>query len=413
MTYQEAIQYIHQTPKFGRELGNQLFLRLLEKYHHPQKDLKYIHIAGTNGKGSTAIMLSEILQAAGYKTGLFTSPYIERYNERIRIDGTPIPDEILADITSEMKEMIETYDTPIPEFALGTAIAFRWFSQEKVDIVILETGLGGRLDATNVIEKSLVSVITAIGLDHTQYLGDTLAKIAEEKCGIIKKNCPVVSYPIQEEEVWNVLKKNAEKKQAPLMIAELPEKTKNGMRLNNKKYPLGLEGEFQIYNAATAVKTIDVLRSQGYTITDSAVVSGLEKAKNPARFEKFGEHIILDGAHNPQAFTALLDSLQEINRPIYFCTAMMEDKDYQDCVAILAKHATAVITTQLDMPRCCSATTLAEEYRKQGISKAYADPNPKEAVEKALALAGAKGLVCICGSLYLAGELRPYLRKIV
>ena len=412
MNYQEAIQYIHQTPKFCRESGNELFLKLLEKYDNPHHDLNYVHIAGTNGKGSTASMLSEILQASGYKTGLFTSPYIERYNERIQIDGVPIPDKTLAQIITELKEIIETYQTPIPEFALGTAVAFRWFLQEKVDIVILETGLGGRLDATNVIQKPLVSVITTIGRDHTQYLGDTLAKIAEEKCGIIKRDCPVVSYPIQEEEVWRVLRKYAEKMNSSLMVAELPQETEHGMTLNDITYALGLKGSFQIYNAATVVKTVEALNLKGYHIPSSAIVSGLKNAKNPARFETFGRNIILDGAHNKQAFCALWDSLKETGKPVCLCTAMMEDKDYKECVSVLAKHLTAVIATQLDMPRCCSASALADEYKKQGASNVYIEPNPKDAVNKALALAGDDGLVCICGSLYLAGQLRPFLKQL-
>lgn len=413
MDYQEAIQYIHLTPKFSRESGNKLFLKLLQVCGHPEKELNCIHIAGTNGKGSTAIMLSEILQESGYKTGLYTSPYIERYNERIQINGTPIPDEALAEIITELKTIIERYHTPIPEFALGTAAAFCWFARRKVDVVVLETGLGGRLDATNVIEKNLVSVITAIGLDHTQYLGDTVTKIAAEKCGIIKKDCPTVSYPLQNNEVWDVIKEFTSNLNSELEIAEIPELQPEGMRLNGKDYLLGLKGNFQIYNAATVVKTIEVLKKQGLKIPDSAVDVGLRRAKNPARYEQFGQNVFLDGAHNPQAIRALWETLEQTKQPVYLCTAMMEDKDYLDCVSFLAKRVKGVVTTTLSMPRCCPAEVLAKAYQESGAEEVYVKNCPQEALEKALELANRGGIVCICGSLYLAGEVRPYLRKLV
>lgn len=411
MNYQEAISYIHQTPKFSRELGNRLLKKLLMYCGNPEQKLKFIHIAGTNGKGSTAVMLSEILQSAGYKTGLFTSPYIERFNERIRINGESIPDESLAHIISGLKNTIETYDAPVSEFALDTAAAFCWFYQQNVDFVVLETGLGGRLDATNVIPESMVSIITTIGLDHTQYLGTTYTEIAAEKCGIIKENCPVVSYPVQEEEVWEVLRQFTDKNNADLSIAEIPEPMENGMVLQGEYYPLGLKGEFQLYNAATVIKTIDVLREQGVKISELAVKEGLKKARNSARFERFGSQIILDGAHNPQAVLSLCQTLHAYNRPIYFCTAMMEDKDYIECTSILAKYAKGVVTTEVDMPRCCPSEILVEELKKHGMEEVRSVKSPQDALHEALSLAGGDGLVCVCGSLYLAGILRPYLQK--
>ncbi|MEE1014340.1 MAG: folylpolyglutamate synthase/dihydrofolate synthase family protein [Clostridia bacterium] len=411
MNYQETIAYIHQTPKFNRELGNHLLKKLLSHCENPEQKLKFIHIAGTNGKGSTAIMLSEILQSAGYKTGLFTSPYIERFNERMRVNGIPIPDETLAEIVSELRDIIECYDAPVSEFALDTAAAFCWFYQQNVDFVVLETGLGGRLDATNVISESMVSIITTIGLDHTQYLGTTYAEIAAEKCGIIKKNCPVVSYPVQEDEVWEVLRQYTDKNHAPLAIAEIPEPLKDGMLLQGKYYPLGLKGEFQMYNAATVLKAIDVLRKQGVKISDSAVNEGLKKAKNPARFERFGSQIILDGAHNPQAILSLCQALHACNRPIYFCTAMMEDKDYTACISILAQYAKGVVATEIEMPRCCSSEILAEGFKNHGMEEVRSVKSPQDALQEALSLAGKDGLVCVCGSLYLAGILRPYLHE--
>ena len=198
MNYTETINYIHNTPKFSRVLGNDLLRKLLDKLGNPQKDLKFIHIAGTNGKGSAAIMLAQILTLSGYKTGLFTSPYIEVFNERIKVDGEIIDNKSLAEITTKIRNTIETYDTPVSEFALDTAIAFEYFKKQNCDIVVLETGLGGRLDATNVIDNAILTILMSIGLDHTQYLGETIEEITAEKCGIIKENNKVIVYPIQE-----------------------------------------------------------------------------------------------------------------------------------------------------------------------------------------------------------------------
>ncbi len=409
MNYTEALQYIHQTPKFSRELGNQLLEKLLIYCGNPEKKLKFVHIAGTNGKGSTAIMLSKILHESGYKTGLFISPYIERFNERIQLNNTVIPDKDLAEIITMLKAKIERYETPVSEFALDTAAALCWFERNKPDIVILETGLGGRLDATNIIPENLVSVITRIGLDHTQYLGETYAAIAREKCGIIKQHSPVVSYPLQEEEALAVIMEEAQKKSCPLYIADVPTPTKEGMQLNHVTYPLGLQGEFQIYNAATVLKTIQVLQNQGWHISDDAIFHGLKHAQNPSRFEQIGDRIILDGAHNPQAIQELCMALKKKNRPIYFCVAMMEDKDYAACVEILSKYAQGVVVTELPMPRCCSTETLASAFHNNKMEEVAKEKVPEQALRRMLSMAPKNGIICICGSLYLAGTLRPYI----
>lgn len=411
MNYIEALQYIHQTPKFSRELGNHLLTKLLSYCKNPENDLNFIHIAGTNGKGSTAIMLSEILQAAGYRTGLFISPYIERFNERIQLNSTPIPDNDLAEIITSLKEKIEKYDAPVSEFALDTTAALCWFQKERPDIVILETGLGGRLDATNIIPKSLVSVITRIGLDHTQYLGDTYAKITAEKCGIIKENCPVVSYPLQETEALAVIREISMQKKSPLSIADIPEVAENGMKLCDNEYLLGLQGTFQIYNAATAIKTIQVLQNQGWNISDHAIQNGLKNAHNPSRFERIGKHIILDGAHNPQAIFELCQALKSEKKPLYFCTAMMEDKDYTQCVNILSQHATGVVVTELDLPRCCKSQVLTELFLNNGVEEVEQEKNPYHAVKRAVAMAKGTGTVCVCGSLYLTGAVRGLVKE--
>ncbi len=410
MNYQETIRYIHETPKFARELGNKMLEKLLLHLDNPQKNLRIVHIAGTNGKGSTAAMLSEILSASGYRCGLFTSPYIERFNERIRINGEEIPDESLASIITHIREVIEEFDAPVSEFALDTAAAFCWFSMQKCDYVVLETGLGGRLDATNVIENPIATVLTSIGMDHMQYLGDSIEKIAAEKCGIIKKNVPVVSYPLQDIAVQKVIAEKAKEKESTLCVATTPVMVDDKMYYQDKVYELGLQGEFQIYNGATVLETVSVLREQGIAITDEAIRSGLKYAKNIARFEHFGSNLILDGGHNVPAAKALISALKKEGRPVYFCIAMMEDKDWQGFLEEILSIANGVVFTQVPMPRCCSTKNLISVAEKFCI-QIEEEQNPISAIERAKEMAGNDAIVCICGSLYLAGKVRPYLNK--
>ncbi len=411
MNYQETIQYIHQTPKFARELGNAMLEKLLMHLGNPQKNLRIVHIAGTNGKGSTAAMLAEILKSAGHRCGLFTSPYIERFNERIRINGVEIPDEELAEIITMLKETIERYDAPVSEFALDTAAAFCWFSEQKCDFVVLETGMGGRLDATNVVEKPLATVLTAIGMDHMQYLGTTLKEITVEKCGIIKKECPVISYPLQDKQCLSVIQEMAKEKEAPLMIAKLPSLGKGQVQYQGKLYELGLAGEFQSYNAATVLETVAVLREQGFDLPEKAVIDGLKNAKNVARFEGFGNQMILDGGHNVPAAKALVSALKELKRPLYFCVAMMEDKDWQGFLQELIPVAKGIVVTEISAPRCCSAERLMMFLKKHKLAPEV-EMEPILAIKKAKKMAGDDGLVCVCGSLYFAGVVRPYLTEI-
>lgn len=410
MNYEEALRYIHETPKFSRELGNRLLKKLLGCLENPQEGLRFIHIAGTNGKGSAAAMLAEILRCSGFRTGLFTSPYIERFNERIRVDGAEIPDTELARIITRLRDTIEKADAPVSEFALDTAAAFCYFQACGCDVVVLETGLGGRLDATNVIRENLVTILTSIGLDHTQYLGETIQEITAEKCGIFKPGCPVVTAPRQTAEAIAVIRRRAAEMGILLYETEPAEKVSGGVCIRGTVYPLGLQGSFQADNAATAVEAVRVLRKRGMNIPESAVRRGLAQVKHMARFERFGDKVILDGCHNVQAAVELCSSLSELERPVYLCTAMMEDKDYQGCARILARAAAGVVATQLEMPRCCPAALLAQAFMACGIPAA-AEASPEAALEKALALAGKEGVVCICGSLFLAGRLRPLLRK--
>lgn len=411
MNYQETLSYIHQTPKFSRILGNTMLKKLLAHLGNPQDALDFIHVAGTNGKGSVSIMLAEILKNAGLRVGLFTSPYLERFNERIQINRTPIADEALATIVTTIRACMESHNAPVSEFALDTAAAFCYFAQQKCDIVVLETGLGGRLDATNVISAKRAAVLTAIGMDHMQYLGDTIEKITLEKCGIIHPNTPVVSAPSQAESVRNTVLSYAKAHRAPVYFAEEPQPDGHGLQYRGQRFSLGMQGAFQAYNAATALETVRILRNQGLSIPDAAIKQGLLEAKNPARFERFSDFVILDGGHNAPAATALFAALAVLKKPVYFCIAMMEDKDCRSFLEILSPLALGAVFTQIDMPRCCDCQKLSDIFREKSIPT-VTEPNPKTAVQKAIALAKEDdALLCICGSLYFAGQVRPYLKN--
>lgn len=401
MNYEETIAYIHATPKFNRILGNALLSKLLQKLDNPQKKLNFIHIAGTNGKGSTAAMLSSILSSAGYKTGMFTSPYIEKFNERIKINNIDISDHELSNIATYVRNHIEKYDCHVSEFALDTAIAFMYFEKCGCDAVILETGLGGRLDATNVIDKSLVSIITSISLDHTQYLGSTIKEIAEEKAGIIKPNGNVVLYSDNNPIVFDIVKNMCAEKNACLYITDAPDYTKNFLAYRNTAIKPSLCGKYQLCNAAAAIKAVEVLNKQGFNINTNYIKYGIENTYWPARFEFINDSLIIDGAHNPDAIKKLCISLAEQNRNIYPVIAMMEDKAVDECVKIISKYFSSITVTQIDMPRCINSSALADKFAKANI-RVTNITNPLEAVKKSLL----KGTTCVMGSLYLAGEIR-------
>ncbi len=408
MNYTEALNYIHSIPKFRRPLGNENLEKLLFSLGDPHKRLKYVHIAGTNGKGSTAALIESILRAAGYKTGLYTSPYIETFNERIRVNGENIPDDSLALYASRVRRAMENADAPVSEFAFVTALAFLYFDELDCDAVVLEAGMGGRLDATNVIEDSLVSVICSIGLDHTRYLGDTAEDIAFEKCGIIREGSAVVSYP-NDAAAQSVIRRAANEKKARLIVADKARAAENGFIYKGKTYPLSLRGAYQPQNAASALEAVNVLRARGFDISDEAVQNGLQNARWAARFEFLSEDLVIDGGHNPDGVKVLLGSLLALKRPFVLVTAMMEDKDYESCARIIAPYARAVWTTELDMPRCLSAERLADAVRKVN-PRVTVNKNAVSAVADALKAADG-ALTCVYGSLYLAGEIRRHFKR--
>lgn len=398
----EAIEYTHAIPKFVRPLGNKMLGGLLGLLGNPQEKLRFVHVAGTNGKGSVCAMTSEILKSAGYRTGLFTSPFIEVFNERIRINGEMIGDEELAAYITEVASVMEQSGMNVSEFAFITAVALKYFADKSCDIVVLETGMGGRLDATNVIPAPEVCVLTSISLDHTQYLGDTIEKIAQEKCGIIKDGAEVVSAP--NEAVCGIIKDMGN-----VVFAKEFEATEKGVQYNQKEYETALKGAYQAENTAVAIETAQALCRKGFEISDEDISKGLLNVRWPARFEFITEDIVIDGGHNADGVLNLKKSLLATGREIVLLTAMMGDKDCEECVRIIAPIARECCVTQLSMPRAIKAEDLCVMYENCGV-KTYVAKSVSEAIDMALETADG-ALVCICGSLYLAGEARSLLRK--
>lgn len=404
MTYDEAVKYIHSAPKLSKILGNESLRCLLGALGNPQKTLKFVHVAGTNGKGSVCAMLDSVLRASGVKTGLFTSPYLEVFNERIRTEGENIPDSRLAGLTDTVKKCMEKHDIFLSEFALIFVIALMYFKSEQCDVVILETGLGGCLDATNVIDESLVSVITSIGLDHMQYLGNTKQEIAAEKCGIIKNGGKVVLYPLQDSCVSETVHEFCRKQNARLFIPELPKPgaEEKSFLYEGREYSLSLGGHFQPYNAAVAIKTAQLLCEVGFPITDAAIHRGLVETIWPGRFEWLSDRLLLDGCHNEDGAAELVKSLEGEKRHITLVIAMMKDKAFAEVAEKLSELSGDIIVTGLDMERAVPPSELAESFERWGSAVRIIE-KPSEAVRTALE---GTGICVVCGSLYLIGDIR-------
>ena len=422
MTEAEAIEKIHSVYPSGKKEGLTNMRAVMARLGNVQERLKMAHVAGTNGKGSTCAMIERALRETGYKTGLYTSPYIERYNERIRINGTPISGEKLASLVENVWPTIEQCRKEglcITEFELGTVLAFLAFAQENVDIAIIEVGLGGRLDPTNIINP-LVSVITNVGMDHMHFLGDTIEEIAMEKAGIMKANTPVV-LGWQTEDVRAVLLDAAGALDIPAIepSAENVREHENGVAFHAKLSDgtiddlfVSLIGRHQADNACAALGALHALRARGYDrITEDAIRRALKDVHWPGRLERFGS-VLLDGAHNEpgvKALCAYADAWLKKEKTVLL-TGMMTDKDVAVMTQMLAERVCAVVTTQPAIPRAMAARELAAAFEKQGAS-ALAVAEPKEALEKAREIAGGDGTVLCAGSLYLIGEIRTLLRQ--
>lgn len=413
MTDIEAVELVHQRAWVGQKPGLERIRRLLGKLGDPQKELKFVHIAGSNGKGSTAAMLASVLTAAGLRTGLYTSPHLWRFHERFQVDGLPIPGEELADIAARVLEAAEEET----EFELMTAIGMVHFLRSRCDIVVLETGLGGRLDSTNIIPAPEAAVITHIGLEHTQLLGDTLEKIAGEKAGIIKEGCDAVLYD-QSREVWAVVERVCRERRVPLWVTAAPRVLSAGLEGQTFSYRgkgpchISLLGEYQVHNAAVVLETVDVLRRRGWKIPEEAVVQGLDRAKWPGRMElvRRNPDVILDGGHNPQCLEALSRSLRGLypGRKLIFLTGVLADKDWRAMMGELLPLAKEFCAITPDSPRAMPARELADYLEGCGV-RATPCGTVRDGLDRALAAAGPEDVVCATGSLYMIGEVRHLL----
>ncbi len=415
MTEKEALEYIHSLLRFGSKPGLERITAVLEALGNPQDNLNIIHVAGTNGKGSTCTFISSILSEAGYRTGLYTSPYITCFNERIRLCDENISGEDLSAYTEIIKQVSDRVlgeNDPLTEFEFITALAFKYYADKKADAVVLEVGLGGRLDATNVVKKPKVSVITKIDLDHTNVLGDTVTQIANEKCGIIKQGCFVVSTAENKGEAEDTIKRNANEKGSHLFVAPFADKKAKlfvdgaFFTLFGNDYRISLSGEHQVDNAITAITAVNVAYPE---ISIGTIKKGLLKATIPARCEIISKDplVILDGSHNPNGTGALYRHLNEngINDAVAI-VGFMADKDVSDAVRLLAPLFKEVIAVEVKSnSRSMSASDL------KSLCEKYTE-SAREANDYESAISMAKAFnrpIVVFGSLYLAGDIRPLL----
>lgn len=421
MTYEEALSYIHSICWKGSKLGLDRTRELLGKLDDPQKELKFIHIAGTNGKGSTAAMLSSILEEAGYRVGLYTSPFINRFNERMQVNHQPIPDEELAALTEYVRPHADAMADSPTEFELITALAMVWFARQKCDIVVLEVGMGGELDSTNIIDVPEAAVIAAMGMDHVKELGPTMADIARAKAGIIKEGGRVVSYggnPEADEVIAAVCRARNASLCQPDFSAIVPgDFGLEGQTFSYKGWRglrIPLVGAYQMNNAAVVLETVEVLRQRGWSVSDEAVRQGLADTRWPARFEVLRRDpvFIVDGGHNPHGIRATAESLSRLfpGRKITFVTGVMADKDVEHILGLIVPLADQFFTVRPDNPRAMDAGELAARIEAMG-AKATACASVRDGVDRAIQAEGPHGVACALGSLYMSGEVRSCFGK--
>ena len=419
MTCEEALEYIHSVCWKGAIPGLERTQTLLEKMGNPEKKLKFVHIAGTNGKGSTAAMTASILRKAGYRTGLYTSPYIYRFHERMQVDGVEISDRELAEITEYVKPLAQSMDESPTEFELVSCIAFEYFCRSKCDIVVLEVGMGGALDSTNVIEVPEVAVITNIGLDHTEYLGDTIEKIAETKSGIFKENGHAVVYR-GAPSVEAVYERVCAEKHVSLKKADFDSLVPKDHSLEGQVFDCGsrkdlvlpLLGDHQLHNAAVVLAIADTLIAEGWKISEQNIYDGIRDVRWPGRFDIVCRKplFIIDGGHNPQCIEALVKNIQDYlkDKKVIALTGVLADKDYADMYRPVMPLVHQFVCITPPNPRKLESAQLAEYLRNVG-AEADACQTIPEGVKKAMELAGEDGVVLCFGSLYSIGSIRDAL----
>lgn len=422
LEFKDAEKRINSLMKFGMKLGLERIRKLLNLIGNPQNNLKFIHVAGTNGKGSACTMTASILTQAGYKTGLFISPYITCFRERMQISNRMISENEISEILDEIMPIVEKmaeHHEFITEFELITAIALKWFSDNNCDIVVLEVGLGGRFDATNVIDNPIISVIMSISLDHTSILGDKIEQIAFEKSGIIKPKSTTIIYPEQKEKALKVILKVAREQKNKIIVPELS-KIKiitsdiygTRFKYKNMLIELPFVGEHQIKNVSVVLSIIAVLREYGMKISNSDLILGLKNAKHPARFELISKNplVILDGSHNPDGVKSLALILNKnlADKKLFAIIGMLQDKDVESSLKILGPLFSEIIVTSPNNPRALPADKLCDIAVKFCKNVKIVE-NKQEAVNYSLSKLCNETALVICGSLYLASEIRPVL----
>ncbi len=431
MTYSEAIDYIMSRRKFQKSSGKERIERLLELLGNPHLSLKYVHVVGTNGKGSVSTAMSYILRNAGYKVGLFTSPYIVEFGERIQINNTYISHEDIAKLTSLIKEktdLMESEELYPTVFEVTTALALLHFAKEGTDIVILEAGIGGEHDSTNVIPSPLECIFMSISLDHTEMLGDTVEKIAKEKSGIIKKGSAVISYPHkgsefgyipQPEDAAGVIKEKCDALGCELI---LPDTDKlevlcsdiygSEFVYDSIKIKTRLCGAHQIANMITAVTASRKLRDFGFNVSDENIINGIYDFTIPGRMEVVSDNplTVLDGGHNEGCLKALCSMAEKYlaGKKITLLMSFMKDKDYASALGIIAPISENIVFTITDSLRGEEPEILAEAAKRVGRN-IHCEPNPAEALRKALSLADRDGVLIVTGSFYLVSDVRNML----
>lgn len=430
MNYEQAIDFIRKVHNNGTKLGLKRITQLMELLGNPQNSYKIIHVAGTNGKGSTCNMIHDVLMASGYKTGLFISPHLEEYTERIQINKVPIDMDSLIRITSLVNEKIDlmlAYGcSELTEFEIITAIGFKYFEEQKIDILVLEVGMGGRFDASNVVKNTLVSVIASISYDHTEFLGNTLEKIALEKAGIIKENSNVVIYP-QTEEIVDVIKQEAKKKNSSIYEVNKNNITKIKTDLmgqtfaylktdvfNLPELKINFLGEHQILNALTVLQTLEIVKNLGYNITEKSLAEGLANCRYAGRFEIVSKNpvIILDGGHNINGIEYFYRTVIENfgDKKIILFYGMLKDKNPESVLDYLIPLSKKIYTLTPNSPRAMSSTEMAELIKKH-LFEDVTPLNNTDEVINILRNVSKDEIVAFVGSLYMIGEVRTLLRK--
>jgi len=420
MTYEEALEYIHGTWKFGNKLGLHNMQKLLGLMGNPQKKLRFVHVAGTNGKGSTSAFIASILMQAGYRTGLYTSPYIQRFTERIRIGSQEIGRDELAAITAFVKkyadQMVAMGDNHPTEFEVITAIAFEYYFRKACDIVVLEVGLGGRFDPTNIIDTPELAVITTISYDHTDRLGGTLPQIAFEKAGIIKQHGDVLIYS-QGREVEQVFEEACDQRGANLYRTDFSGIALHEFGLDGQVFSwdgydrlrIGLLGRHQINNAVVAVRAAEILAKKGFAISRNDVRKGLENAKWPGRLEVVHKDpvFIIDGAHNPEGAAVLKSFLNEYfpGKPVTFIMGVLSGKDYLSMINTALPGCRRLFTVTPATPKALPAASLADAAASYCNDIQISD-TIEEAVRTCIQTAMPDEIICAFGSLYYIGAVR-------